>query len=147
MTVLVQINHQPGELKMKNCPDQNSPKRSDARRSSRFKQLRKQHGVTLCHVKGALAAQQGKCGCCGKKLGRAIHVDHKKKRGIGRLCTSCVKLVANIEHIREYARAFEAFFMKHGMTAQLALHHELMAIWRMKPAQEGAVDGAGGRPA
>ena len=136
---------------MKDCPDQNSPSRSDARRSSGFKQLRKQHGVTLCHVKGALAAQQGKCGCCGKKLGRGIHVDHKKKRSIGLLCTSCVKLVANIEHIREYARAFEAFFMKHGMTAQLALHHELMAIWRMKPAQEGAVGGAvdraGGRSA
>ena len=128
---------------MKNGPDQTS----DARRSSRGKQLRKRQGATLCHVEGALAAQQGKCGCCGKKLGRVMHVAHKKKRGIGLLCTSCVKLVANIEHIREYARAFEAFFMKHGMTAQLALHHELMAIWRMKPAQEGAVDGAGGRSA
>ena len=132
---------------MKNGPDQNNPKPSDARRSSRGKQLRKQRGVTLCHVDGALAAQQSRCSCCGRKLGRVIHVDHKTKRGIGLLCTPCVKRVANMKHIREYARAFEAFFMKHGMTAQLALHHELMAIWRMKPAQDGAVDRAGGRTA
>jgi hypothetical protein len=40
-----------------------------------------------------------------------------------------------LRHVRQHARAFEAFFKKLGMTTQLALHHELMEIWGMKPMQ------------
>ena len=104
-------------------------------KASRNTRLKEQHGITLAQLEAQLAAQHGACGCCKQRLGRIIRIDHKADGTVGLLCSRCRKLVASLRHIREHATAFEAFFKKHGLTRQLALHHELMQIWGMKPAQ------------
>jgi hypothetical protein len=104
-------------------------------RSARNSLLTRKHGITLEQFEAQLAAQHGNCACCEKKLGRIRRVHHRRDGRVGLLCGSCCRLVANLRHVRQHARAFEAFFKKLGMTAQLALHHELMEIWGMKPMQ------------
>jgi hypothetical protein len=113
-------------------------KRPRCREPARNKRLMRKDGIALRDLQAALVAQRGACACCGEKLGRVIHVDQKGKGDIGLLCPRCPELVATTRHIREHARAFEAFFKKHGMTRQLALHRELMQIWGMKPTESEA---------
>lgn len=103
-------------------------------RSARNSRLTREHGITLEQFEAQLAAQHGNCACCDKKLGRIRRVRHRRDGRIGLLCASCCWLVANLRHVRQHAGAFEAFFKKLGMTTQLALHHELMQIWGMRPA-------------
>ena len=104
-------------------------------RSARSSRLTREHGITLEQFEAQLAAQHGDCACCKKKLGRIRRVHHRRDGNIGLLCGRCCRLVANLRHVRQHARAFEAFFKKWGMTTRLALHHELMEIWGMKPMQ------------
>ena len=103
-------------------------------RSARSSRLTREHGITLEQFEAQLAAQHGNCACCEKKLGRIRRVHHRRDGRIGLLCGRCCKLVSNLRHVRQHARAFESFFKRLGMTTQLALHRELMQIWGMKPA-------------
>jgi hypothetical protein len=104
-------------------------------RSARSSRLMREHGITLEQFEAQLAAQHGNCACCKNQLGRVRRVHHRRDGRIGLLCGRCCRLVANLRHVRQHARAFEAFFKKLGMTGQLALHHELMESWGMKPMQ------------
>jgi hypothetical protein len=108
--------------------------RTQRLRCARSSRLTREHGITLEQFEAQLAAQLGNCACCAKKLGRIRRVHHRRDGNIGLLCGRCRRLVANLRHVRQNARAFESFFKKLGMTTQLALHHELMQIWGMKPA-------------
>jgi hypothetical protein len=114
MTALAQINHQRRELKVDNSEKQQKRKpccardhkRPRCREPARNKRLMRKHGIALCDLQAALAAQRGACACCGEKLGRVIHVDRHEQGGIGLLCPRCPELVAATRHIREHASAF-----------------------------------------
>jgi hypothetical protein len=83
----------------------------------RERHLIRKYGVTLADYERMFAAQDGRCGVCGKTQERAFDVDHDHSSGEvrGLLCTSCNRMIGHggdspetLEAAAAYLRSFRS---------------------------------------